>query len=35
MTFEANGDRGLLEMGYEAGFSEKNSMGFGMVEVVG
>ncbi len=24
----------LIEMGYEAGFGEKNSMGFGMVEVI-
>lgn len=34
MDFEARGSRELLEMGYEAGFGEKNSMGFGMVEVV-
>jgi CRISPR-associated endoribonuclease Cas6 len=34
MVFEAEGDSGLLWLGYEAGFGEKNSMGFGMVEVV-
>jgi len=34
MLFEARGAKELLEMGYEAGFGEKNSMGFGMVEVV-
>ena len=31
--FKARGDRELLEVGYEAGFGEKNSLGFGMVEV--
>lgn len=35
MAFEAWGARELLELGYECGFGEKNSMGFGMVEVVG
>ena len=35
MKFEAEGDGELLKLGYEAGFGEKNSMGFGMVRVVG
>jgi CRISPR-associated endoribonuclease Cas6 len=34
MMFEAKGDSELLQLGYEAGFGEKNSMGFGMVRVV-
>lgn len=34
MVFEAKGDRKLLMLGYETGFGEKNSMGFGMVKVV-
>jgi CRISPR-associated endoribonuclease Cas6 len=34
MVFEACGDSELLQLGYEAGFGEKNSMGFGMVKVV-
>lgn len=34
MSFVARGDPALLKFGYEAGFGEKNSMGFGMVEVV-
>jgi len=34
MVFEAEGSRELLEMGYKAGFGERNSMGFGMVKVV-
>ncbi len=34
MRFEAEGSRELIELGYEAGFGEKNSMGFGMVEVI-
>jgi CRISPR-associated endoribonuclease Cas6 len=33
MTFEAQGSKELLHVGYECGFGEKNSMGFGMVEV--
>jgi len=33
--FVVRGSPELMEMGYEAGFGEKNSMGFGMVEVVG
>lgn len=33
MRFEVKGDRELLRLGYEAGFGEKNSMGFGMVKV--
>jgi CRISPR-associated endoribonuclease Cas6 len=33
MTFEAAGDTELLQLGYEAGFGGKNSMGFGMVRV--
>lgn len=31
--FTAQGSPELMEIGYEAGFGEKNSMGFGMVEV--
>ena len=34
MKFEVEGDSELLKLGYEAGFGEKNSMGFGMVRVV-
>ncbi|OYT33337.1 hypothetical protein B6U96_16165 [Archaeoglobales archaeon ex4484_92] len=34
MTFGVKGDRKLIEFGYETGFGEKNSMGFGMVKVV-
>lgn len=34
MDFSVRGSRELLEMGYEAGFGEKNSMGFGMVKLV-
>jgi CRISPR-associated endoribonuclease Cas6 len=33
MVFEARGDSELLRLGYETGFGEKNSMGFGMVKV--
>ncbi len=33
MDFAVSGSKELLEMGYESGFGEKNSMGFGMVEV--
>jgi CRISPR-associated endoribonuclease Cas6 len=33
MIFEAYGDSDLLRLGYEAGFGEKNSMGFGMVKI--
>ena len=33
MVFEAEGDTELLELGYETGFGEKNSMGFGMVKI--
>ncbi len=33
MVFEVKGDRELLRLGYEAGFGEKNSMGFGMVKI--
>jgi len=32
--FVVRGSAELIEIGYEAGFGEKNSMGFGMVEVV-
>lgn len=32
--FVVEGDEKLIEFGYEAGFGEKNSMGFGMVRVV-
>ncbi|MBU7039076.1 MAG: CRISPR-associated endoribonuclease Cas6 [Theionarchaea archaeon] len=35
MVFEAWGDSGLLRLGYETGFGEKNSMGFGMVKLAG
>ncbi len=34
MVFDAKGSRELLEIGYKAGFGERNSMGFGMVKVV-
>ncbi len=34
MVFLAKGSRELLELGYKAGFGERNSMGFGMVKVV-
>jgi len=34
MVFEASGSRELLEMGYKAGFGERNSMGFGMVKAL-
>lgn len=34
MVFEAEGSKELLEVGYKAGFGERNSMGFGMVKVV-
>jgi len=34
MGFETKESRELLEMGYKAGFGERNSMGFGMVKVV-
>ena len=33
--FKICGDRKLIEIGYEAGFGEKNSMGFGMVVLRG
>ncbi len=33
MVFEARGSVDLLKIGYEAGFGERNSMGFGMVKV--
>jgi CRISPR-associated endoribonuclease Cas6 len=33
--FVVRGSAELIEIGYEAGFGEKNSMGFGMVEVCG
>ena len=33
MVFEARGSVELLSIGYEAGFGERNSMGFGMVKV--
>jgi len=35
MVFDAEGSKELLELGYKAGFGERNSMGFGMVKVVG
>ncbi|WP_457549259.1 CRISPR-associated endoribonuclease Cas6 [Archaeoglobus sp.] len=34
MIFDAEGSKELLEVGYKAGFGERNSMGFGMVKVV-
>jgi len=34
MVFLAEGSEELLELGYKAGFGERNSMGFGMVKVV-
>jgi len=34
LVFEAEGSKELLEVGYKAGFGERNSMGFGMVKVV-
>ena len=34
MIFKAEGSKELLELGYKAGFGERNSMGFGMVKVV-
>ena len=33
MVFEAEGSKELLEVGYKAGFGERNSMSFGMVKV--
>jgi len=33
MVFDAEGSSELLEIGYKAGFGNKNSMGFGMVKV--
>ena len=35
MVFVAEGSKELLEVEYKAGFGERNSMGFGMVKVVG
>jgi len=35
MKFSAEGDSALLQLGYEAGLGEKNSMGFGMVKMLG
>ncbi len=35
LSFQVEGDPFLLKFGYEAGFGEKNAMGFGCVEVVG
>jgi len=32
MVFEASGNKELLKIGYQAGFGERNSMGFGMVK---
>ncbi len=34
MEFRVSGSRELIEIGYKAGFGEKNSMGFGMVEEI-
>lgn len=33
--FKVEGDIELIKVGYEAGFGEKNSMGFGMAEIAG
>lgn len=33
MVFKARGSKELLNIGYQAGFGERNSMGFGMVKV--
>lgn len=33
--FEVTGSPELIRVGYQAGFGEKNSVGFGMVEIVG
>ena len=35
LVFKAYGDEDLLKVGYQAGFGEKNSLGFGMVKVDG
>ncbi len=35
MLFEAEGSKELLKTGYKAGFGERNSIGFGLVKVVG
>ncbi|AEH24639.1 CRISPR-associated endoribonuclease Cas6 [Pyrococcus yayanosii] len=35
LVFKAYGDDELLRVGYQAGFGEKNSLGFGMVKVDG
>jgi len=32
--FKLKGDKELMKIGYECGFGEKNSMGFGMAEVI-
>ncbi|NMC60384.1 MAG: CRISPR-associated endoribonuclease Cas6 [Candidatus Methanofastidiosa archaeon] len=34
IEFRANGSSDLIKLGYDSGFGEKNSMGFGMVEVM-
>ena len=34
MPFLLRGDSALMEIAYEAGIGEKNSLGFGMIEVV-
>ncbi|MHA1827019.1 MAG: CRISPR-associated endoribonuclease Cas6, partial [Candidatus Heimdallarchaeaceae archaeon] len=33
LVFKAYGDDELIKVGYQAGFGEKNSLGFGMVKV--
>ncbi|ACS90537.1 hypothetical protein TSIB_1486 [Thermococcus sibiricus MM 739] len=35
LVFKAYGDEDLMRVGYQAGFGEKNSLGFGMVKVDG
>jgi CRISPR-associated endoribonuclease Cas6 len=34
MVFEASGNKELLKVGYQSGFGERNSMGFGMVKAI-
>ena len=34
MTFEVEGDRNLIKLGYEVGFGEKNGLGFGMGKII-
>ena len=34
LEFVAYGNPDLIKLGYDSGFGEKNSMGFGMVEII-